>query len=71
MIGHIIPSLQSLGIIWVGVMLADLPVSAIAYALAWKHGTIAIILVMVAGTLWWYLLSRGARLLFTKLRTKY
>lgn len=57
MIGHVIPKLQSLGIVWVFVMLVDLPVSALAYALAWNHGTIAAVWVVVAGTLWWYILS--------------
>jgi len=70
MVGHVIPSLQYLGIIWVGVMLVDLPVSAIAYALAWKHGTVATIWVVVVGTLWWYLLSRGAGLLIDKIRAR-
>ncbi len=48
-------------------MLVDMPVSAIAYALAWKHGTVAAIWVVVVGTLWWYLLSRGLGLLIAKL----
>ncbi len=70
MVGYVVPSLQYLGIVWVGVMLVDMPVSAIAYALAWKHGTVAAIWVVVIGTLWWYLLSRGVGLLIAKLRAK-
>jgi hypothetical protein len=70
MVGHVIPSLQYLGIVWVGIMLVDMPVSAIAYALAWKHGTVAAIWVVIIGTLWWYLLSRGIRLLIDKFRAK-
>ena len=70
MVGYVIPSLQYLGIVWVGVMLVDMPVSAIAYALAWKHGAIAAIWVVVVGTLWWYLLSRGVGLLIAKLKAK-
>lgn len=70
MVGYVIPSLQYLGIVWVGVMLLDMPVSAIAYALAWKHGAIAAIWVVVVGTLWWYLLSRGVGLLIAKLKAK-
>ena len=66
MVGHVVPSLQYLGIVWVGVMLADLPVSAIAYALAWQHGAFALAWVVVVGTLWWYLLGRGAELLISK-----
>jgi hypothetical protein len=70
MVGYVIPSLQYLGIVWVGVMLVDMPVSAIAYALAWQHGTVATIWVMVVGTLWWYLLSRAVGLLIHKLKAK-
>jgi len=68
MVGYLIPSLQYLGIVWVGIMLVDLPVSAIGYALAWKHGTFTAIWVVVVGTLWWYLLGRGAELLINKLK---
>ena len=70
MIGHVIPELQFLGIVWVFVMLADLPISAIAYALAWNHGLIAGVWVVVAGTLWWYLLGRGAEILISKRRAR-
>lgn len=70
MVGYLIPSLQYLGIVWVGVMLVDMPVSAIAYVLAWKHGTVAALWVVVVGTLWWYLLSRGAGILIDKFRAK-
>lgn len=70
MIGYVIPSLQSLGIVWVVLMVVDLPISAIAYALAWKHGSVAAIWIVVAGTLWWYLLSRGSGLLINKFRAK-
>jgi hypothetical protein len=68
-VGHVIPGLQYLGIVWVFIMLIDLPVSAIAYALAWNHGTVAGIWVVVVGTLWWYLLSRGAEILVNKFKT--
>jgi hypothetical protein len=70
LVGYVIPSVQYLGIVWVGVMLVDMPVSAIGYATAWKHGTFTAIWVVVVGTLWWYLLSRGAGLLIAKLRAK-
>lgn len=70
MIGYVIPKLQFLGIVWVFVMLSDLPVSAIAYALAWNHGVIAGIWVVVAGTLWWYLLGRGVETLIGRRRAK-
>lgn len=70
MVGYVIPSLQYLGIVWVGLMLADLPVSGPAYLLAWWNGPITVIWVVVAGTLWWYLLSRGVGLLIDKLKAK-
>ncbi len=49
-------------------MAADPPISAAAYGLAWQYGTPAVIWVMVLGTLWWYLLSRGAEILVNKFR---
>ena len=70
-IGYVIPSLQFLGIVWVGLMLVDLPISAIGYALAWQHGTFTVIWVAVVGTLWWYLLSLGAERLINKFRGKF
>jgi hypothetical protein len=54
-----IRELQHLGILWTFIMMADLPVSIVAYVLAWQHGALAAIWVIVAGSLWWYLLSRG------------
>ena len=41
------------------VMLVDLPLSIIAYLLAWKYGLLAAIWIFVVGTWWWYFLSRG------------
>lgn len=45
------------GLAWMFVMLADLPVSLVAYALAWKYGVLAAVWIFVAGTWWWYFLS--------------
>jgi hypothetical protein len=58
-IGYLIPSLQFFGIVWVFIVLVDLPVSAIFYALAWKYSLIAGLWVVVVGTLWWYFLGRA------------
>ncbi len=69
MVGHVIPSLQSLGIIWVGIMLLDLPVSAIAYVSAWWNGPITVIWIVVVGTFWWYFLSRVIERLINKNKT--
>ena len=41
-------------------MLADLPISMVAFALAWKYSALATAWIFVVGTLWWYLLSRVA-----------
>jgi hypothetical protein len=70
MVGHVIPSLQSLGIIWVGITLVDLPVSAPAYVLAWWNGPLTVIWIVVAGTLWWYFVSRVIERLIKKNRMK-
>ncbi len=55
-----------LGTIWIFIVLIDLPVSAPYYALAWKHGTIATVWVVVTGTLYWYWLSRGVEILIDR-----
>jgi len=46
------------GSVWGLVIVADLPVSIVAYILAWKYSLLAAIWIFVAGTLWWYFLSR-------------
>lgn len=56
-IGLVIPNLQFLGIAWSFIMLADLPISVPAYALAFHSTLLAALWILVAGTLWWYLLS--------------
>ena len=66
--GYIIAALQGLGIVWVGIMLLDLPVSAPAYALAWGSGVFAGLWIILVGTFWWYLLACGVELLLKKLR---
>jgi hypothetical protein len=68
MIGLVVPSLQYLGIAWSFIMLADLPISLIAYALAWKYGSLAALWILVAGTFWWYLLSRGVEFVFKRFK---
>jgi hypothetical protein len=66
-VGYVIPSLQYIGILFTFILMADLPISLPAYALAWKYGSFAGIWIFVVGTLWWYLLSRVAATLLTKL----
>lgn len=38
-------------------MLADLPMSVLAYALAFHYAALSFAWIFVGGTLWWYLLS--------------
>ena len=67
-IGYVVHSLQYLGIIFSVILLADLPISIVAYALAWKYPAAAALWILVAGTSWWYLLSRGADYLARRYR---
>jgi hypothetical protein len=62
MVGYLVPRLQYLGIVWTGIMVADFPISLVALVLAWKYSALATAWILVVGTLWWYLLSRGAEL---------
>jgi hypothetical protein len=59
LIGYAVPSLQYWGIAFTFILLFDLPISGVAYALVWKFPTIAVMWIFVVGTLWWYFLSRG------------
>ena len=63
---YFVPGLQYLVVIWDFVMHADFPVSLVAYALTPKYAPFAAIWIVAIGTLWWYLLSRGAETLFKK-----
>jgi len=66
--GVVIPGLQYLGILFTFILVADLPISVPYYALAWKHGALAVTWIFLGGTLWWYVLGRGANALLEKLR---
>lgn len=66
MLGHMVTELQCLGIVMTFIMILDLPISLVAYGLAWKHGVLAGIWILTAGTLWWYLLSLGVKFVFGK-----
>ena len=68
MVGYLIPSLQYLGIVWTFVMLADLLISLVAFAVAWNHSAVATVWILVVGTLWWYLLSCGAESALRRLK---
>lgn len=56
-VGLVVPQLQFLGIVWSFIMLADLPISLLAYALAFRSTPVAALWIFVLGTLWWYFLS--------------
>jgi hypothetical protein len=60
-VGILIPSLQFLGILFSLFLLADVPISLLGYARAWKYSTLGVIWICVAGTLWWYLLGRAVQ----------
>jgi len=68
MLGLLIPELQVLGIIWSFIMLADLPISIVAYAMGWKYSWIGVIWIIGAGTLWWYALSCGLKFVYGRYR---
>jgi len=64
MIGMIALKVSFLGVVWGFIMLADLPISLVAYLVAWKYSWLAALWIIVVGTLWWYLLSRGVEFIF-------
>jgi len=68
--GLLVKALQPLGLAASFIMLADIPISLVAYALAWKYSSLAAVWILVVGTLWWYLLSRGIELIFRTLRKR-
>jgi hypothetical protein len=70
MIGYLVPRLQYLGIAWTGIMVADFPISLVALALAWKYSALATAWILVVGTLWWYLLSRGAEVVVRRFKAR-
>ncbi len=51
-------------------MLVDFPISLVALALAWKYSALATAWILVVGTLWWYLLSRGAGLMLRRIKAR-
>ena len=58
---YILPALQSLGILFTVLVVADFPISGVYIAMAvGNHGAAAIVWLVVAGTFWWYFLCRTA-----------
>jgi len=66
MLGYVVPGLQFLGILLGFLNLVDLPISLVTFALAWQHGVLAGIWLVVVGTLWWYLLCCAAEFVFNR-----
>src|SRR6266478_2861753 len=69
-IGLVIPSLHYIGILFTFVQVADLPISLPSYLIGWRYSALAVIWIFVAGTYWWYLLSRGAGFLIDSMRRR-
>lgn len=67
MLQYIVPGLQYLEVMWEFVVRADFPLSLLADALAAKHAVLAGVWIVAAGTLWWYLLSRAAESVCSRL----
>jgi hypothetical protein len=67
-IGLISPKSQYLGIIFTWVLIADLPLSLVAYFTAWKYGLFAATWTVVVGTLWWYVIGRAAECIIERIR---
>jgi hypothetical protein len=65
---YFVPGLQYLVVIWDFVMHADFPISLLAHALTPTYAPLAAIWIVVAGTLWWYLLSLAAEFAINKLK---
>jgi hypothetical protein len=65
-----VPGLQYLSVMWDFVVRADFPVSLVAVALVPKFAPLAAIWIVAAGTLWWYLISRAAEILFNRFKPR-
>lgn len=64
----LVPALRDLAIVWSFIMLADLPISIVTYAIGWKYSLLGMIWIVIAGTFWWYALSRGLKLALNTFR---
>jgi len=67
---YFVPGLQYLVVIWEFVTHADLPISLVTFAFGPHSSVLAAIWIVVAGTLWWYLLSRAAEILFNRFTSR-
>ncbi len=65
---YFVPGLQYLSVMWNFVVRADFPLSLVADALTPKFTPLAAVWIVVAGTLWWYLISRAAEVIVMRLK---
>jgi hypothetical protein len=70
MSGLVVPQLQFLGILMMFVNIADLPISFVAFALAFHYEALACLWMVVVGTLWWYFLGRAAQFVHSRFGTR-
>ncbi len=61
-----VPGLQYFSVMWDFVVRVDFPVSLVVRHWGRSYSALAAIWVVMAGTLWWYLLSRAAETLIKK-----
>ncbi len=66
LIGFVIPALQPWAIVFELLWIADFPFSIVGFILAWQHPALAMIWMVVVGTLWWYALSRAAEAMWKR-----
>jgi hypothetical protein len=67
-LGYYLPRLDFLPLVSTYLMFIDFPISLVTFALAWKHSVLAGAWLIVVGTLWWYLLSRGIGLVVRRFK---
>jgi hypothetical protein len=67
---YFVPGLQYLSVMWDFVVRLDFPISLVAQALTPTFAPLAAIWIVAAGTLWWYLISRAAEILFNKIKSR-
>jgi hypothetical protein len=69
-VGYFAPNWPYLPRVWTYLMVLDFPISVVAVFVAWKYSSLAVAWLVVVGTFWWYVLSRGAELLLHKFRER-
>lgn len=69
--GYVVPALGWLGILFSVLFIADFPISIVYVAMAFGNlGGLGFIWLVVAGTLWWYVLCRSAERAAAALRAR-